>query len=181
MARLDEEKALAVLLYLAEKAGGQIDLYKLLKMIYFADKAHLHKWGRTITADKYCRMNHGVTPSAVYDMIKSVRGDGEWIRDLSPFFELVRPKGGEQKPTILKALQKPDLDELSQSDIETLDQIFDQNIDRSFDELKMKAHDKVYDCDTSFWINDEDLAEGDPVVLEQILVHEECERFARVW
>ena len=84
MARLDEEKALAVLLYLADKAGGQIDLYKLLKMIYFADKAHLHKWGRTITADKYCRMNHGVTPSAVHDMIKSVRGDAKIPEGFNP-------------------------------------------------------------------------------------------------
>ena len=77
---LTRKKAVNVMLYLARKAGGSIDFSKLVKLVYFADKKHLHEWGRTITGDKYVKMEHGVTPSATYDMLKAVRGDKDWPR-----------------------------------------------------------------------------------------------------
>lgn len=181
MARLDEGKALATILYLADKASGQIDLYKVVKMAYFADKLHLHEWGRTITADVYCRMPHGVTPSGLYEMIKSVRGDGEWSTDLSGYFDVVKYKPTDDVEQLVVAKKKPDLDELSDSDIEVLDKIYEENRDLNFDELKAKAHDKVYNADHSHWIDDEELAEGNFTLIEQIRYNQECDRFAKAW
>jgi len=173
MGRFDEEKSLAVLLYLAKKSGGNIDLYKLVKLVYFADKTHLHEWGRTITGDQYSKMEHGVTPSGFYDMLKSVRGDGDWERDLSAYFKVEPYSEGY----CVKALKEPDLDELSESDRRILDQVFEENEHKTFTELKAKAHDMAYNSALGHWMNDEDLAEGDHVLIAHIHQNMEDERF----
>jgi uncharacterized phage-associated protein len=77
MSLFDEDKTLNSILYLSQKAAKGLDLYALVKMIYFADKAHLHQWGRTITGNSYARMQHGPTPSEAYDMLKSARDEGD--------------------------------------------------------------------------------------------------------
>ncbi len=82
MKRFSEQKALAAILYLANKTG-KIDMYALLKTLYYADKYHFQQWGRTITGDTYHRLPFGPVPSKTYDMLKSVRGDWLWSRDLS--------------------------------------------------------------------------------------------------
>lgn len=43
--KFDAEKAVEVLLYIAEKCP---DVYKALKVLYFADKDHLAQYGRLI-------------------------------------------------------------------------------------------------------------------------------------
>ena len=177
MARFDEEKSLSVLLYLAKKAGGSIDLYKLVKLVYFADKKHLHEWGRTITSDRYAKMEHGVTPSGLYDMLKSVRGDGDWENDLSAYFA-VDPYNQGFKVTGKK---EPDLDELSGSEVQILDEVFLENGHKDFLELKAKAHDLAYKNALGHWINDEDLAEGDSMLIAHIHQNAEDERFLGGW
>jgi len=175
MARLDEEKALASILYLAQKANGSIDMYKLVKLVYLADKKHLLKWGRTITGDMFARMEHGTTPSGVYDMIKAVRRDKDWTRDLSPYFQV--------HENTVTALIDPDMDEFSESDIEVLDEIFAEHGHKTFGELKALAHDAAWQNASGHWINEEDVAhaESDYDLVEHIVTRREDERFLEGW
>jgi len=119
-------------------------LYKLVKLVYFADKKHLHEWGRTITGDKYAKMEHGTTPSATYDMLKAVRGDKDWEHDLGGYFKV------EDNAVI--PLVDPDMDELSESDVQILDSVFAEDGGKAFSELKRKAHDKAYDNASSHYL-----------------------------
>ncbi len=48
------EKALHVILYVADKLQREDNLYAMLKVIYFADKDHLHRYGRFIFGDNLC-------------------------------------------------------------------------------------------------------------------------------
>jgi hypothetical protein len=169
MLRFDEAKALQTILYLAEKRG-RIDLYALVKIVYFADKEHLKRWGRTITGDQHVRMNHGPTPSAVYDMLKSVRGDQDWPTDLNQSFKF-------EGCNDVIPLAPPDLDEFSESDLECLDWAFDKYRDKSFGELKEAAHDSAYKRSLRFYMTDEDLAEGDPDLIDHIRHEEEMTRY----
>src|SRR3990172_3908608 len=73
--RFDPEKALNVILWVANRAKIP-DFYRISKIIYFADKVHLQKYGRLICGDAYVAMKDGPVPSGVYDIMKSVRGDG---------------------------------------------------------------------------------------------------------
>ena len=64
------DKFVAVMAYLAD-VGKIQDLTKLkaAKLLFFADKAHLLKYGRPILGDRYVSMDHGPVPSAALDLM----------------------------------------------------------------------------------------------------------------
>ena len=64
------DKALEVILYVLSK--GCTDMYNVLKVIYFADKAHIEKTSCTMYKEDYVAMKFGPVPSAAYDIIKDV-------------------------------------------------------------------------------------------------------------
>jgi uncharacterized phage-associated protein len=168
----DEKKAVSALLYLAGKKGA-IDLYALVKIIYFADKAHLKKWGRTITGDQYVRMDHGPVPNAIYDIIKSARGDNDWRSDLKSILQV--------ENNMVAPLVEPDLDEFSESDIEELDRAFESYAHKSFSQLKHDSHDSVYNKSSNFYIKTEDLAEDDLELIAHIRKQESDQAFFEKW
>ncbi len=69
--QFDFEKFLHLVLHLAVKVQG-LDVLKLMKLIYFIDKSHLTKYGRSITGDVYYRLDYGPVPSLSYDLIKTM-------------------------------------------------------------------------------------------------------------
>ena len=112
-----KDTTLSAVLYIVENYGGTSDMHKIFKTLYFADKEHLARFGRSITRDSYIAMNYGPVPSKTDDIFKAVRGDSffsDSAEDLKKYFSFVN------KYTI-KALQKPNMDYLSQSDVECLD------------------------------------------------------------
>lgn len=136
---IDPEKAVEVILYLAENAGQ--DMYGILKMMYIADKKHLDKYGRFIFGDDYYALPHGPVPTEAYDMIKSIRGDGSSIfsRFLCDAFRV------EGKASIIP-LREPDLNCLSKSDINCLNQAIDELQHLSFSKQKSVTHDAAYNA-----------------------------------
>lgn len=174
MAPFEKDKALAAILYIAGKRG-RINLYALLKTLYYADKNHFKEWGRTITGDCYHRLPYGPVPSKSYDMLKSVRGDGYWPDDLTPFFRF------EDDKTIVP-LVEPIVDDLSESDIEALDKSFVERGEKSFGDLCREAHDDpAFNRSLERRMTTEDLAEDDPVLLEHLREVTENERFLEAW
>ena len=159
MPRFNEHKALSTMLYFLSKAGGSLDLYKLLKLVYIADKRHLREWGRTISSNCYARLKRGPVPSEAYNMLKSVRGgEEEWNQDLSGFFSI----DGHR----VTGLLAPDMEEFSKSDIQVLDCTFEDfgNVFIPDEEI----HDEAYNRSSSHWMTLEDLALGDETLVEHI-------------
>lgn len=66
----NHRKATQALNYLAEKSGGKVNRMKALKLIYFADRYHLRKYGRLITNDTYFAMDNGPVASGVKDIVE---------------------------------------------------------------------------------------------------------------
>lgn len=64
----DWEKTTEVLLYITEQVT---DVYNALKVLYFADKDHLAKYGRQICGESYVAMKDGPVPSCTYDLVKA--------------------------------------------------------------------------------------------------------------
>ena len=62
-------KAIAAIEVLALRNVPELSKYKIAKLIFLADKLHLVQYGRTITGDKYCAMEHGPVPSSVYALL----------------------------------------------------------------------------------------------------------------
>jgi uncharacterized phage-associated protein len=133
--RFDAEKAIEVLLYVAKRIP---DMYNALKILYFADRKHLAKYGRLICGDTYIAMRHGPVPSAMYDLAKYARGDGFCGVDL-PINEAFAVQGNTIIPH-----REANLDLLSESDIECLDAAIKEYGGLSFSKLKRLSHDAAF-------------------------------------
>ncbi len=129
---LNTDIAINALLYICNRISdedGRVDKYKLLKILYFAEKKHLSKYGRLITDDDFVAMEHGPVPSYCYDVTKTSQNEG--------YFKILNQ-------STLIPLKQVDLDELSESEIECLEEAIEENKDLSFKQLKAKSHDEAY-------------------------------------
>jgi uncharacterized phage-associated protein len=136
--KFDEEKAVAATLYVAHRLMGakrSPDLYKILKIFYFADKKHIVKYGRPILGDYYVAMDHGPVPSNLYDMLKVIKNGGH--EEYGQLFKFVAWN--------IKPLADPDMDEISESELNCINESFVENKDLGFGELKQKSHDAAYE------------------------------------
>ncbi len=68
----DEDVAIEVILYIANRVPHPT-FHLIFKIMYFADKAHLERYGRFICGDSYVAMRNGPVPSVTYDMLKGIR------------------------------------------------------------------------------------------------------------
>jgi uncharacterized phage-associated protein len=136
----DFPKTLAVITYIASKGVPDLTTYKILKIIFLADKSHLIAHGRTITGDRYSALPDGPIPSRIYDLFKK-----QVVK--TPFSEegrkiaanlTVDKRGGH--PTFA-AKVAPDLTELSRSDIAAIDGAIKVFGRLSYGELKSKTHE----------------------------------------
>lgn len=66
----DHKKATQAVNYLVRKEGGQIDKLKLIKLVYFADRYHIRRYGRPIANDAYIAMPLGPVASSVKDIVE---------------------------------------------------------------------------------------------------------------
>lgn len=107
MTERNQKKALAVILYLAHRIPDPT-YHSIGKLLYFADKTSLERYGRQICDSTYFAMEHGPVPSEVYDLMKEAPASGEFGFTV-----------GNERDII--PLREADTDELSDSDIECLD------------------------------------------------------------
>jgi len=108
-------KATQALNYFAGQSGGKINKMKALKLLYFADRFHLRKYGRPITNDEYFAMNFGPVPSGAKDLAEGsdFRPDSEKAyagQYLNPVDALE-----------FSSIAKPDFEVFSQTDMEALE------------------------------------------------------------
>jgi len=164
------EKSQQSLLYIASKLTESRNMYKVLKVIYFADIKHLFKYGRLISKEDYVAMQHGPVPNRAYNMVKNVRSRNsleEYGID-SVLFTV----GSDD--TIVP-LTQPNLSCFSKSDLECLDMAIEECRPLSFTQLKNKSHDEAYKkADYNDFISIESIAamapgEKDNSLLDHIL------------
>lgn len=136
--KFDPEKAVETLVYIAIRAPIR-DIYHVLKVLYFADKAHLERYGRLICGDSYVAMKSGPVPSGTYDIIKDVRGDG-----LHSFAEHARHAFAIQDKHQISPLRDADINFFSDSDVECLNEAIKQYGSLAGSKLKEISHDEAY-------------------------------------
>ena len=156
----DTKKAIQTILYVATRLPNQpANLYKVLKVIYFADKEHLHRYGRFIFGDQYVAMNHGPVPSGAYDIVKYVRGEMAW----GPECPEAKDAFGADRHSVVPFIDA-DRNLFSDSDIECLDEAIKKYGNLSFNELKKISHDdKAYQhADENDFMTIESIAETAP-------------------
>lgn len=87
----DREKALETILFVSHHLQAPT-LHSISKILYLADKRHLHDYGRLICGDRYVAMEYGPVPSAIYNMMKVADGratiDVDWDGLIKDAFEV---------------------------------------------------------------------------------------------
>jgi len=134
----DKGKTINAVLYISERLICS-DFHKIFKILYFSDREHLVKYGRTITGDTYTAMKDGPVPSNTYDIFKSVRGNGYFKDDgtFSQYFSVI-------DWDIIKPKKKSDIDELSKTDLYYINESIDKYGKMSWDEIREKSHDYAW-------------------------------------
>ena len=136
------EQALELVLYVAKRLPHP-SFHSISKVLYFADKEHLSRYGSLMTGDTYAAMRHGPVPSAIYNLLKAAAGRRE------PFFPVewfglaaavLAVEGGYR----VRPLRDARLDMLSSAQRACLDISIKQNGRLGFDRLVRKSHDDAW-------------------------------------
>lgn len=136
-----KEKLQNLILYIANALPEPQNMYKVLKVIYFADKDHLFNYGRFVSDDDHVALQHGPVPSKAYNMVKNVK----LLHSLSDDGADGAPFTVKSDNTIL-SLAKPDISLFSKSDLECLDKEIDICRPMTFQQLKTRSHDAAYEA-----------------------------------
>jgi uncharacterized phage-associated protein len=118
----DEQKAAQAAAFLLFKAGGDLPLIKLIKLLYLAERLSLKRYGEPLTGDKLVSMPHGPVLSMTYDHTKGALeskpgGWESWISDRANHMVGLVDRSMVSSP-------KEDLLQLSDSDLEVLEEIW---------------------------------------------------------
>ncbi|MFK7030681.1 Panacea domain-containing protein [Flavobacterium oreochromis] len=134
----NESKALNAVLLICHKLKRK-DFHKIFKILYFSDRDHISEYGRSITGDTYIAMQDGPVPSKIYDILKSVRGDG-YFKDNGKFSKLFEI----EKWDLVFPKEEPNLKSLSKTDIEMINNALSKYGDLTWDEVREKSHDYAW-------------------------------------
>ena len=84
--QFSHRKATQALNFLARQAGGTITKLMALKLVYFADRYHLRRYGRPVIGDEYLAMRYGPVASATKDIAEMSDFLGPEERDYAKAF-----------------------------------------------------------------------------------------------
>jgi uncharacterized phage-associated protein len=128
----DERKATQVAArFLAAAPGQRIPYLKLIKLMYFADREALLRWGAPITNDRYYSLDHGPILSRVKDLMVEDHFERDfWSSHIS-----------SPSSYVVELLDEAGNDRLSRAEEELIDEIYARY--RHFDrwELRKKSHE----------------------------------------
>lgn len=170
------EKVLEAVLWLANQRPG-MDMYRILKVLFLADKWHLNTYGRPIAGERYVAMEHGPVAETAYNILKR-RAPIKRRLNISEFpFNMETDEQGRE--ILVMPSRQPNEGQLSKSDVKTLKKTLDSYGDMSFNALKALTHrHRSYENawaqrgdKRSVPMRYEDLLEGendDPEVVEEL-------------
>lgn len=164
--QFDPEKFVAAVAFLSSKIGG-VDKLKAAKLLYYADKYHIVRYGRPIIGDVYYRLDYGPIPSKALDILNEAINPYKVPNIPQPNLELFQKyikisKEGRRHP-IFEAKGKPNVDVFSESEIEALEQTIAQYgklsggklIDLTHHEASWKQTPKNGEIDYRLFFEDE--------------------------
>ena len=140
--RFESERALELVLYVANELRYPT-LHSVSKVVYFADREHLSRYGSLLSGDNYVAMRHGPVPSAIYNLLKAAAGRQEPLIP-AEFYELVGQSLKVVNRSRVQPLRQANLNLLSDSQRECLDVSIRANGKLSFKRLTEKSHDAAW-------------------------------------
>lgn len=131
-----EKRAAQIAAFFIFKGGGRMEILKLIKLMYFAERESFRRYGESMTGDIYFSLDHGPILSKTLDHINNLvdsepGGWESWIQDREDHFVSLKRAGD---PT-------ENLDLLSDADLEVLDVTWKQFGGYTAGQLRTKSHE----------------------------------------
>lgn len=127
-------KAAQVIAYFAMAEGGAINVLKLVKLIYLADRAFMLRYDRPILNDRLVSMDHGPVNSITLNYINGCEVDREnWD-------SFVADRAGHDVALARAEISEDDLDELSEAELVVLRDVWARYRDYSSFRLANHTH-----------------------------------------
>lgn len=127
-------KALEVILWLADRQAS-IDVYRVVKAAFYADKYHVAKFGRPIIGDVYRAAWFGPLPQVIYGLLRH-----QPIEVLALGLNGPLPFKVDETTFRIHTDRGPNKRRLSASDVEALTYGLKEIADASFDDLVAQTH-----------------------------------------
>ena len=112
---MDTNIILESLYYLSKQLNKSVDKLSAIKLLFFADRYHLRKYGRLISEDTYYALPHGPVASNSLNIINEI------LIDNSVGSDRIYIVKTDKKDTFIATKDNLELEYLSNSDIEALD------------------------------------------------------------
>jgi uncharacterized phage-associated protein len=161
--QFDFDRMLAAMVYIAAQKPRALDMYKMCKLIFLADKLHLVRYSRPITFDKIKAMEFGPVPSNTYDFLKALLAKAPEAHLLAEYLAV---DSAYQYPRI-SMIQPLDFPEyLSRSDMRALDEVVELHGNKTFPELYNLTHEMP--AWKKAWNNPERTANNPPMAFEDL-------------
>ena len=169
--RLNWEKAFEAIVWLANRQPG-IGFFHISKVLFYADKMHLQRYGRPITGDVYIAMTYGPVPSGVYDLLKHEPFlPPEILEKLDESLEIDRPRVRAKRPVRE--------DQFSGSDLRILEEAYQRYSHVPFGDLSDLSHrERAYIEANPNSVMDMELLVDDDLPDREILIAEIREKAA---
>lgn len=111
-------KAAQVVAFFAIREGGAINVLKVAKLVYIADRKNMEKFEFPITGDNFVSMDHGPVNSITFNCINGMQGaKEEWEK-------FVTDRSGYTVGVSQNDLTEDGLDQLSEAELETLNEVW---------------------------------------------------------
>lgn len=132
----NEAKALAALAFIAKTHSGFTPLF-VSKILFFAEKWHLNRFGRPIIADTYIAMPLGPVPSTVKDYLDE---KWDWVNQPPRFHDFIKIDRTHHTSKLMPGRSEPNLGVLSPTDIWCLQEAIQFCSTKSAQELSDITH-----------------------------------------
>lgn len=126
-----EAKAAHAAAYLLKKAGGSLELLKLMKLMYLAERGFYERYGRPMIGDQPMADRHGPVLDSVYRAAADVRDAGPTWQ------QLICPRQDNDIDLKDNAVQ---LKKLSQADRNVLDAVWEEHGHKTGSQLRKWTH-----------------------------------------
>ena len=110
-------KSAQVAAYFALRSGGQVNILKLMKLIYLTEREYISRYDVPMLFDHLYSMRNGPVMSETLNFINGESESTHWS-------EFVSDRENHEVGVVKEALRIDDLDEFSDADIEILDMVW---------------------------------------------------------
>jgi uncharacterized phage-associated protein len=118
--QFNEKKAAQVAAFFLYRANGQLEILKLMKLMYLAERASYQKFGEPLIGDKLVSMDNGPALSITLNHMNRFMPSGQdgwedWVSDRNNYLLSLKKEIGDPKEELLQ---------LSDAELEVLESVW---------------------------------------------------------